>query len=151
MCVYTCMCGERKSTKKLQAQFSYAVDCYNSHLSLSQHGQVLTECSRMLLNVPVVLPSYFFIALQRTTVKVHVHTCMHKPQLSYHNSMVDCKISYMQLALSPPLPSPGQQITVHLNTHLSLKVEGVIEHSGNASEQPIHTMSCHVFHFSYCT
>ena len=40
----------------------------------------------------------------------------------------------MQLALSPPLPSPGQHITVHLNSHLSLKVEGVIEHSGKASE-----------------
>ena len=39
-------------------------------LSLLQHGRVLTECSKMLLNVPITLPSYFFVALQRTTVKV---------------------------------------------------------------------------------
>ena len=40
-----------------------------------------------------------------------------------------------QLALSPPLPLTGQYITVTLNTHLSLKVEGVIEHSGKTSKQ----------------
>ena len=40
-----------------------------------------------------------------------------------------------QLNLSPPLPPPGQDVSVNLNTHLTLKVEGVIEHSGKTSEK----------------
>ena len=78
--MYVCVCVWRerereRETERVQKNYRHSFHVQliaNLHLPLSQHGQVLTECSRMLLNVPVVLPSYFFIALQRTTVKVHI-------------------------------------------------------------------------------
>lgn len=40
----------------------------------------------------------------------------------------------MQLALSPPIPPTGQHTSLILDTHLTLKVEGVIQHAGKQSE-----------------
>lgn len=66
-----------------------------------EHASVLSECSKMILQVPLRLPQYFFISLQQTTVK---------------------------LALSPSVPASGQPVSVTLGTHLALRVEGVIQH-----------------------
>jgi integrator complex subunit 7 len=68
-----------------------------------EHARVLGECSQKLLQVPLKLPPYFFTSSQNTSV---------------------------QLAFSPPLPPPGQAVEVPLHSHLSLKVEGVVQHSG---------------------
>eukprot|EP00731_Ephydatia_muelleri_P027688 Em0019g561a len=68
-----------------------------------EHVQALTECSAKMLSVPVLLPHCFFRALQHTSVK---------------------------LALSPALPAVGQSIMVQLNSHMTLSVEGVVEHNG---------------------
>jgi integrator complex subunit 7 len=72
-----------------------------------EHARVLGECSQKLLQVPLKLPPYFFTSSQNTSV---------------------------QLAFSPPLPPPGQAVEVPLHSHLSLKVEGVVQHSGKKGE-----------------
>lgn len=72
-----------------------------------EHVQALTECSVKMLSVPVLLPHCFFRALQHTTVK---------------------------LVLSPALPAVGQSIMVQLNSHMTLSVEGVVEHNGRTRQ-----------------
>ncbi|RMX39854.1 hypothetical protein pdam_00013450 [Pocillopora damicornis] len=64
-----------------------------------------TECliraSMTLVKVPFIFPKYFFCSQQSTSIK---------------------------LALSPSARSPGEPITVSLDTQFVLKVEGVIDH-----------------------
>ena len=46
----------------------------------------------------------------------------------------------LQLALSPPLPAAGQHVSLNPNTHLTLKVEGVVEHSGCGNTSKSNTL-----------
>lgn len=110
-----------------------------------------------LVEVPVILPPSFFTSFQSTSVQVggtsrlcstHPHNKRSLDMLERNMSscvmrvaglllsaelavIVVCTI-LLQLAFSPPLPSPGQFVSVVLGTHLSLKVEGVIEHAGKS-------------------
>lgn len=67
-----------------------------------QHIDAILQVSKKLTEIPLCLPRYFFQALQSTVIK---------------------------LAISPQPRAPGEPINVQNNSHLALKVEGVIQNS----------------------
>ncbi|XP_077996491.1 integrator complex subunit 7-like [Glandiceps talaboti] len=65
------------------------------------HTECLFKASVQLLKVPLGFPRYFFQSLQSTSIK---------------------------LALSPTPRNPGEPVPVQNDTHLALKIEGVVQH-----------------------
>ncbi|XP_070576855.1 integrator complex subunit 7-like [Ptychodera flava] len=70
--------------------------------SVSQlHTECLSKASLEILRVPLGFPRYFFQSLQSTSIK---------------------------LALSPTPRNPGEPVPIQNDTHLALKIEGVVQH-----------------------
>ncbi|XP_022103792.1 integrator complex subunit 7-like isoform X2 [Acanthaster planci] len=66
-----------------------------------QHVNCLTEACAGMMRLPFGFPRYFFQALQSTSIK---------------------------LALSPTARNPNEPVSLSTDTHLAMKVEGVIQH-----------------------
>ena len=60
-----------------------------------------------------------------------------------------CESGLLQLEFSPSLPRPGQSVHVVLHSHLALKVEGVVQHTGKNSKPP--SPSCSHNNVSLCS
>lgn len=82
----------------------YAQNCTDlQSLPISgEHVAAISHCSKTLLQVPLLLPKYFFNRHQQTSIK---------------------------LAISPSTSESDKSVTVVLGTLLTLSIEGVIEHS----------------------
>ena len=65
-----------------------------------QHMECIQKACMLLCDVPYCLPRYFFQSLQSTDIK---------------------------LAISPQPRSPSEPLSIHYDTHLTLKVEGIIQ------------------------
>lgn len=72
-----------------------------------EHIEVILEISKILTEVPLCYPRFFFQSLQSTNIK---------------------------LAISPQPRASGEPIHVQNNSHLALKVEGIVQHASRSSQ-----------------
>jgi len=72
-----------------------------------EHIDTILEISQILTDVPLCYPRFFFQSLQSTSIK---------------------------LAISPQPRVPGEPINVQSNSHLALKVEGIVQHASRSGQ-----------------